>query len=517
MASFANDLSIAQRLEDFDQLVAWVRDDYGPLRFKHDYFGFDFESVSAAYRKSVALPISDDDFKYLLVKYVAEFRDAHFSLRYPTAATASLGFTADLVGGKVVVDTIDRNVLPEGQFPFVQGDEIIAVDGVPALEAARRLSLYLNASNELAGLRSGSFALGFRRASRMPLPSGASLITVQSRKTDLIATVSVRWSINTGAKLSVKARDPMLPKGPVGLGEFMCSEQSRIAPPLSAKIVSGVPFTAFTFSTPKGQVGFIRLPHYAPMNIAGNEIAQERFDQYERVLEEFERTTVGLIIDQDFNCGGSVVYLHRLFSIFQSQPFVPIGFSFRASQTQVEGLRRQIENFTPADDGYAELRDVIDEIEKSKNAGLEMTPVLPMRGFMEFKINLPGGNRILPNKVQYTKPVLVLINEMSGSGGDVFPSLMKDSGRAKLMGTRTMGAGGHVWDDPNLSLPHSKGSVGLTRSLIYRLNGTLIENTGVAPDFPYEITIDDFLRGYANYLKVATEHLLEQVQATNNH
>jgi hypothetical protein len=508
----ADVLTLSQRLDDFEQLVSWVRNDYGPLRFKEEKLGFHFEEVTAAYRKSVAAPMADDDFRYLLAKYVAEFRDAHFSLRYPTAATASLGFTTDLVGDKVVFDTVDRKALPEAQFPFERGDEVVALDGVPALEASREVSSYLNVSFEPTGLRVGVFYLGLRRASRMPLPSGLSLVTVRSRKTGDTRTVSLKWTIDKGTQLRSKRSDPLLPKGPVGLAD-MCSEQSRIAPPSAAKFFEGVPFTAFTFATPKGQVGFIRLPHYYPRNLAGDEIAQEHFDQYERVLAEYERTTVGLIIDQDFNCGGSVVYLHRLFSVFQPRPFAPIGFSFRASQTQVEGLRRQLEKFTPADNGYAEFRDVIDEIERSWKAGREMTPVLPMRGFMEFKLNLPGGNRIEPNEVQYTKPVIVLINEMSGSGGDVFPSMMKDSGRAKLMGARTMGAGGHMWDDPPLRLPHSKGNISLTRSLIYRLNGSLIENAGVEPDYPYEVTMDDYLGGYSNYLKKATEHLLEQIDA----
>jgi C-terminal processing protease CtpA/Prc len=324
-------------------------------------------------------------------------------------------------------------------------------------------------------------------------------LSIQPRATGDVKTVTLNWNLTAPES---KASPAM----PVGLSD-MCSEKSRIQPPPSAQLISGVPFTAFSFDSPKGRIGFIRIPHYYPQNEHGEEVAEERFKQYQKVIEEFERTTKGLIIDQDFNCGGSVVFVNKMFSLFYDRPFQPASFAFRASADQVSGLRRQLNKFSPNDDGYPEFKDVVDEIERTLNQGAEMTKPLPMRGFMEVKLDMPGGNQIQPNPIRYTKPIVLLINEMSGSGGDLLPALMKDFGRAKLLGTRTMGAGGHLWDDPPLQLKHSGGEVSLTRSLIYRPNGQPIENYGVEPHKPYPISMDDFLNGYSHYLQAAVDLL----------
>lgn len=508
-AAFANVLQPADRIEDFEQIVSWVREDYGPLLFKQEKLGFDFAKTTADFRVRIQNETSDENFKYLLSQYVAQFKDAHFSLRYATKATAKLGFTTDLVQGQVVIDEIDHQLLPPEQFPFERGDEVVTWDGVAALDAARDLSRYIGSSYEPTALRSGVYLLASRRASRTPLPTGASQVTFKRRATGQLQTLSLNWhrqGVEPIGLRQTKKSVAQYPSMPLGLSD-MCAEKSRIQPPAAAKIFTGVPFTAFVFPTLKGPVGFIRLPHYYPVNELGNEIANERFKQYESVLAEFEKTTVGLIIDQDFNCGGSIVYVNKLFSLFYGKDFEPQRFSFRASVTQVEGLRRQQNKFSPIDDGFVEFKNVVDEIEATQKRGLAMTAPLPMRGFLEVKLDLPGGNLIRPHTFQYTKPIVLLINEMSGSGGDAFPALMKDFGRARLLGTRTMGAGGHLWDDPHLQLKHSGGVISLTRSLIFRPNGEPLENFGVEPDRKYEITMEDYMNGYQNYLNTAVTEL----------
>jgi len=488
-----------QRIEDFDQLVSWIRNDYGPMEFKRTVLGVDFESITKKYRDAVTSGGSDEDFRYLLARYVGEFRDAHCTLRYPTKTVANLGFIADLVSDSVVIDIIDRSLLPADEFPFERGDVILSWDRRSPLAVAQELSRYLNVSYDPTGLRAGVFFLAHRKVSRVPLPTDPVTLSIQRRATGVVETVTLNWNFK---EPEVKVNPAM----PAGLSD-MCSEQSRIQPPSSAKLIPDVPFTAFSFESPKGRIGFIRIPHYYPQNDRGEEVAQERFDQYQRVIEEFERTTEGLIIDQDFNCGGSVVFVNKMVSLFYDRPFQPAAFAFRASSDQVRGLRSQLNKFSVVDEGYFEFKSVVDEIERTLKRGDLMTKPLPMRGFMEVKLNMPGGNWIQPNAIRYTKPIVLLINEMSGSGGDLFPALLQDFGRARLLGTRTMGAGGHLWDDPHLQLKHSRAEVNLTRSMIYRPSGRPIENYGVEPDRPYSISRDDFMNGYVRYLEAAVDLL----------
>ena len=58
------------------------------------------------------------------------------------------------------------------------------------------------------------------------------------------------------------------------------------------------------------------------------------------------------------------------------------------------------------------------------------------------------------NLLAYTKPLIVLTDEMSASGAEVFAAGIQDNGRGRLVGWRTMGAGGSVeaWEAGSYSL-----------------------------------------------------------------
>ena len=105
----------------------------------------------------------------------------------------------------------------------------------------------------------------------------------------------------------------------------------------------------------------------------------------------------------------------------------------------------------------------------------------------------------------------MLVDEMSGSGGDAFPSLLQGYGRAKLLGTRTMGAGGHVEVQP--ALYFSQLGTRMTKSLFYRPDGVPVENNGAVPDIAYAITRDDFMYGYRDYQRFYLAKILELVDS----
>jgi C-terminal processing protease CtpA/Prc len=124
--------------------------------------------------------------------------------------------------------------------------------------------------------------------------------------------------------------------------------------------------------------------------------------------------------------------------------------------------------------------------------------------------SIDGQDLIQPNAVHYTKPIVMLIDEMSGSGGDAFPSLMKGYGRAKLVGTRTMGLGGHVVAQP--ALFYSQITPEMTKSLFYRPDGVAVENNGAVPDYPYTITRNDFMYKYVDYRNFYTDKIMQLVK-----
>jgi C-terminal processing protease CtpA/Prc len=81
-----------------------------------------------------------------------------------------------------------------------------------------------------------------------------------------------------------------------------------------------------------------------------------------------------------------------------------------------------------------------------------------------------------------------------------------------LFGSRTAGAGGYVFafEFPNT---HGIAMCSYTASIAERTNQQKIENLGVSPDVPYEVTLEDLQNSYEGYIKAVNQTvqgLLEQ-------
>jgi len=110
----------------------------------------------------------------------------------------------------------------------------------------------------------------------------------------------------------------------------------------------------------------------------------------------------------------------------------------------------------------------------------------------------------------YSKPILMLINEMDISCGDFTPAMLQDAGRVTLLGTTTAGAGGAV---SQFSFPNQNGilMVSYTITLGQRVNDDKIENVGVDPDIDYAVTADDIQNGYRNYIQVINDTVSQMI------
>ncbi len=149
---------------------------------------------------------------------------------------------------------------------------------------------------------------------------------------------------------------------------------------------------------------------------------------------------------------------------------------------------------------YEQFKTVVDLVKRAWLSG----------EFLTEKTSIYGqGVKLEPHSVRYTHPIVMLIDELSGSGGDAFPALLGGYGRAVLLGNRTMGAGGHVEALPNL--PFSQVQVRMTKSLFYHPDGTAVENNGVMPHVSYQTSLVDFLDGYKAYREFYTQTLLDLI------
>lgn len=216
------------------------------------------------------------------------------------------------------------------------------------------------------------------------------------------------------------------------------------------------------------------------------------------------RKTVGLVIDQDHNCGGSVRYLERMLSLFINEPFEAVSFRFLATKLSFLDFRQWLDFIPENTFGRSQMEETVDLIEESWRSGDDMTPHTSFR----------GDALVFPNRVQYTKPIVVLIDEIAGSGGDAFPAMIQGHGGATLLGQRTSGLGGHIGSLP--PLPFSGINVYLTKSLFFRPDGVAVENNGAVPDIEYTHSVSDSLNGFVKYREFYTQALLKKIKSSQS-
>jgi tricorn protease len=117
------------------------------------------------------------------------------------------------------------------------------------------------------------------------------------------------------------------------------------------------------------------------------------------------------------------------------------------------------------------------------------------------------GEKFCSPLAQIYGPKTMVINEMSGSGGDALPWMFKQDGVGPLVGTRTWGGLVGIYNYPPLM---DGGGVTAPRVAIYGLRGEWeVENHGVAPDIEVENDPRSVAAGHDPQLEKAVEVTLE--------
>lgn len=82
--------------------------------------------------------------------------------------------------------------------------------------------------------------------------------------------------------------------------------------------------------------------------------------------------------------------------------------------------------------------------------------------------------------IEYSGPLVVLINRMSASASEIFAGAIKDYHRGVIIGTRSFGKG-----TVQELQPLGKGKLKLTSAKFYRVSGESTQNLGIVPDVTY--------------------------------
>jgi tricorn protease len=106
-------------------------------------------------------------------------------------------------------------------------------------------------------------------------------------------------------------------------------------------------------------------------------------------------------------------------------------------------------------------------------------------------------------------PKVMLINEMSGSGGDALPWMFRMKMAGTLVGTRTWGGLVGIGGYPKLM---DGGSITAPRAALYGTKGEWeVENHGVAPDIEVEMDPKLVRQGHDPQLEKAVAVALDQL------
>ncbi|WP_299976764.1 carboxy terminal-processing peptidase [Desulfobacula sp.] len=84
------------------------------------------------------------------------------------------------------------------------------------------------------------------------------------------------------------------------------------------------------------------------------------------------------------------------------------------------------------------------------------------------------------SSIEYSGPLIVLINRMSASASEIFAGAIKDYHRGVIVGTRSFGKG-----TVQELKPLGKGKLKITSAKFYRVSGESTQNLGIVPDLKY--------------------------------
>jgi tricorn protease len=120
------------------------------------------------------------------------------------------------------------------------------------------------------------------------------------------------------------------------------------------------------------------------------------------------------------------------------------------------------------------------------------------------------GEKFCSPLAQIYGPKTMIINEMSGSGGDALPWMFKQDKVGPLVGTRTWGGLVGIWNYPPLL---DGGFVTAPRGAIYGLHGEWeVENHGIAPDIEVENDPASVAAGHDAQLEKAVQVTLDALK-----
>lgn len=527
---------------DLDFIKRTMQVQYAPFDWKKEHlkWNLDVEYLQAVNLIQEQPSITTKEFQQIAKQFLGSTQDYHVDITFYSTEFSLLPFSVKTVDGKCLVDWVEGQPWLKGELPLQVGDEIISFGGQPIKRVLENIKqakgrLANTATDQALADNNLTFRMG---ASGDKVPKGNELIESRSHQTGKTQRHHLSWyhqaeKISSPLDFSALMCD-LYPKDrlPEEILSDLLNKQCMITPsdefrinefdlkrgevgasksflPLLGNPIwefdaskslqfnsskeSQIAWFAYIYKNEKGRpIGYLRIPHYSGKD--------EDFATYLLIMSYLEKNTDALIIDQLNNPGGYVAFMYQLLSLLTQDPLQVPKHRIAINQKQVMEAIAAIEKV----ESLSKLSNVFTIAQK------EM--LQQIRTYNQFIIDewnrgevlthptyLGGVECVKPHDyVHYSKPILMLINELDFSAGDFMPAILQDNRRAVLMGTKTAGAGGAV---TKLSFPNRYGikEISFTETIAERINLQKIENLGVMPDIEYKITAEDIQNGYQNY------------------
>jgi hypothetical protein len=525
---------------------------YAPTLWKKKLFKWDLEREYAAAKAQVVTLSrpTTSEYHQILKRFLRSTRDYHVNIDFYATESAFLPFAIRAGGDRFFIVHIDRPALPAHEYPLYVGDELVTFDGLPVKQVLDELL-----KEEVEGKPTPTdWTLAQRmltcRSADMGqrVPQGEVVLGVIGKEDGKHRTVTVPWNYTKefvadyfqlhpqqdfpclDLSLSSQSAHPgryferqatfggWQPKSVVG-ASYTCVNKHSLGGkksflPRLGKVIWSTkkesPFDAYIFLTPSfHKVGYVRIPTY----VAGEDDAKA----FAEIIKKMEAESDALVVDQMNNPGGFITYLYALLSMLSDKPLETP--KHRITLTQLEVFMAYSESKMLKDvktdkDAQAILGEtllgypVTKELVKATLKDCEFLIEQWSKGkLLTDTAHLFGVDYIQPNsKACYTKPLLVLINELDFSCADFFPAILQDNQRATILGTTTSGAGGMVFPEefPNQT---AIKSFRYTASIAFRKNHQPIENCGVKPEILYALTAEDFQTDFTPFKRKILEVL----------
>lgn len=533
---------------DLDVIHHTFEVSYAPKEWKKTYANWDLDAEIQKAKEQIdqATHITVKSYQKIVRNFFNSTKDYHVGVWFYSTERSSLPFRVKGAKGRYFISYIDKERLSPSVFSVNVGDELVSFNGRPTHDVINELLKNESRSSNEGTDRGFAEYMLTNRASQFgqTVPKGPIMIGLKSAATQKMVNYQLIWNyipekitnrsmaavdlwhnseehkpllqqkffnkkmlMPMGGLISdLKGEENLIKEDEQAENEFLGGRGSFI--PDLGKIWwrndKSSLFKAYIYENNEHRlIGYVRIPHYMGYDYEVSEFAW--------LISFFQQHSDALVIDQVNNPGGFLFFAYALASMFAEKPFYTPKHRITITQEDVAFSVSAIpvlERISSDSDAQAVLGPTF--------FGMEVTHQMSQffLDYLNFVLSEWNAGRTLTNpyflysidKINshptslYTKPVVLVTNGLDISCGDFFPAILQDNKRATLFGARTAGGGGYVVPE---TFPNRFGIAGFsyTASIAERVDKNPIENLGVVPDVPYEITPEDLQNNYRGYVQ----------------